>query len=141
VQCCGGYDFNAWTARVKTIASRGVSGALPDERVMEHKLKYVSGASAFVRIGCLKQVGPMNEQYFLYFEEIDWATRACGLYTMGYCAASMVYHKEGRSIGSHRSSGSRSLFSERYLSRNRVERWLGLFEQISMVLRWRVANV
>jgi GT2 family glycosyltransferase len=113
VQCLGGYDFNPWTARVKAIAAS-------DEMAVERRLKYVSGASMFLRFDLLKQVGLMNEQYFLYFEEIDWATRARGVYALGYCAASRVYHKEGRSIGSHRSSGSRSLFSERYLSRNRV---------------------
>ncbi len=113
VQCCAGYDFNTWTARVKTIAAS-------DEAAVERRLKYVSGASMFLRVDFLKRVGLMNEQYFLYFEEIDWATRASGVYALGYCEASKVYHKEGRSIGSHRSSGSRSLFSERYLSRNRV---------------------
>jgi GT2 family glycosyltransferase len=118
VQCQGGYDFNSWTARVKPIAAGGEREV--SEAEVERKLKYVSGASSFVRMEFLEQVGLLNEQYFLYFEEIDWATRAQGRFTCGYCAASRVYHKEGRSIGSHRSSGSRSLSSERWLSRNRV---------------------
>ncbi len=117
VQCPGGYDFNPWTARVKHIAaSRTGSG----EEAVEPRLRYVCGASVFARVAFLRRVGLMSEQYFLYFEEVDWATRARGGYALGYCAASVVYHKEGRSIGSHRSSGSRSLFSERYLSRNRI---------------------
>jgi GT2 family glycosyltransferase len=120
VQCCGGYDFNTWTARVKTIGLCGAGSMASREAAVERKLRYVSGASAFVRIEFLEQIGLMNEQYFLYFEEIDWATRARGLYALGYCAESKVYHKEGRSIGSHRTRGSRSLFSESYLSRNRV---------------------
>jgi GT2 family glycosyltransferase len=113
VQCPGGYGFNPWTARVKQISAS-------NDAEVERRLKYVSGASTFVRRGFLEQVGLMNEQYFLYFEEIDWATRAQGRFRLGYCAKSLVYHKEGRSIGSHRLSGSRSRASERWLSRNRV---------------------
>jgi GT2 family glycosyltransferase len=120
VQCHGGYDFNAWTARVKHIECEVSSAPATLEAEVERRLKYVSGASTFLRIEFLRHVGLMNEQYFLYFEEIDWATRAHGLYALGYCAASRVYHKEGMSIGSHKESGSRSLLSERYLSRNRI---------------------
>jgi GT2 family glycosyltransferase len=120
VQCRGGYDFNPWTARVKHIAASEASAALSGEEAVEARLRYVCGASVFVRIAFLRRVGLMSEQYFLYFEEIDWATRARGVYGLGYCAASVVYHKEGRSIGSHRSSASRSLSSEWYLSRNRI---------------------
>jgi GT2 family glycosyltransferase len=120
MQCPGGYDFNSWTARVQPIAARGEGKTVSCVAEVERKLKYVTGASSFVRVALLEQVGLMNEQYFLYFEEIDWATRAHGRFALGYCASSRVYHKEGRSIGSHRKSGSRSLFSERWLSRNRI---------------------
>jgi len=120
VQCPGGYDFNPWTARVKIIAGREESEEGTCEAEVERNLMYVSGASALLRRSFIEQVGLMNEQYFLYFEEIDWATRALGRYRMGYCAASRVFHKEGQSIGSHRTRESRSLFSERWLSRNRV---------------------
>jgi GT2 family glycosyltransferase len=120
VQCYGGYDFNDWTARVLPLTHASRADALPEEAAIERRLKYISGAAMFVRPEVLSTIGLMNEQYFLYFEEIDWATRAAGKYTLGWCARSVVYHKEGRSIGSNRSHLRRSLSSERYLSRNRI---------------------
>lgn len=41
----------------------------------------------------------MNEEYFLYFEEPDWAARARGRYGMACAPRSVVYHKVGASTG------------------------------------------
>jgi GT2 family glycosyltransferase len=121
IQCYAGFGFNEWTARVVPLSCRAKKGqGWPEESDIEAGLKYVSGASIFLRQEFVETVGLMNEQYFLYFEEIDWATRARGLYSLGYCRESTIFHKEGSKIGSNRSSKSRSLFSERYLSINRV---------------------
>jgi GT2 family glycosyltransferase len=119
VQCYGGYGFNEWTARVLPI-TKGHSRSLPSEADIEARIKYISGASTLVRRDFLENVGLLNPQYFLYFEEIDWATRGRGIYSLGYCRESVVFHKEGRAIGSNRSSKKRSVFSEAHLSRNRV---------------------
>jgi len=73
-----------------------------------------------VRRSFLEQVGLMNEEYFLYFEEIDWSTRAKGRYALAYSPSSIVYHKEGASIGSGQRRKDRSLVSERYAARNRI---------------------
>lgn len=51
----------------------------------------------------------MSEDYFLCFEELDWATRAKGLYSLAYAPNSIVYHKEGASIGSNRERKDKSL--------------------------------
>jgi GT2 family glycosyltransferase len=120
VQCCAGYSFNTWTARVRPAATMTTADHLPTEASVESRLRYVSGASMFVRRAFIEDVGLLNEQYFLYFEEIDWITRAKGKFGLGYCAASQVLHKEGRSIGSAKDSRMRSLFSEHWLSRNRI---------------------
>jgi GT2 family glycosyltransferase len=120
VQASGGYDFNFWTARVLIPFADLTLSSLPSEAAMEERLMYISGASMFVRRSFVEEIGLLNEQYFLYFEEVDWATRAKGRFALGYCAASRILHKEGSSIGSHRSVERRSGFSERYLSRNRV---------------------
>jgi GT2 family glycosyltransferase/lipopolysaccharide/colanic/teichoic acid biosynthesis glycosyltransferase len=36
---------------------------------------WVSGAAMMVRREALDDVGPMEERYFLYFEDVDWCTR------------------------------------------------------------------
>ena len=66
----------------------------------------------------LEQIGLLYEGYFLYYEELDIATRAKGLFKLAYAHDSLVFHKEGASIGTHASGGSPlSLY---YLYRNRL---------------------
>jgi len=36
---------------------------------------WVSGAAMMVRAEAIADVGPMDERYFLYFEDVDWCTR------------------------------------------------------------------
>ena len=62
----------------------------------------------------------MEESYFLYFEELDWAMRARGKFDLAYARDSVIYHKEGASIGSHSDRRKRSVASDQYLSRSRV---------------------
>lgn len=93
--------------------------AVCDKNDVERQMAYVVGASMLVSRGFLKTIGLMSEDYFLYYEEIDWAFRAHGKFGLAYCDKSHVYHKEGGSIGSS-STGEPSATSTRYLYRNRV---------------------
>ncbi len=60
-------------------------------------MDYVVGASMFVRKTFIEEVGYMSEDYFLYFEELDWILRgkACGSYRIS--PEAIVFHKEGGS--------------------------------------------
>jgi GT2 family glycosyltransferase len=60
----------------------------------------------------------MDESYFLYSEEHDWAQRGRFFFRLGYAPKSIVYHKHGATIGTNPSGGSAlSLF---YLYRNKI---------------------
>ena len=39
----------------------------------------------------------MQEDYFLYFEELDWAMRGRDRFSWGYAADSHIFHKSGGS--------------------------------------------
>lgn len=78
------------------------------------KISYVIGAAMLVKKEFLEKIGLMNEFYFLYYEELDWAKRAENKFKIDVCLDSIVYHKEGASIV------TRSSFSEYYLLRNRL---------------------
>ena len=135
VQCFGGYGFNFWTGRVRPMNFPPDPNCPPAADEVERLLAYVSGASTLVRREFLDTVGLMNEQYFLYFEEIDWAVRGMA-FRKGYCPESIVFHKEGRSIGSSRAATRRSEQSELWLTRNRI-----LFTRTYYPLRAPVAAV
>lgn len=86
-----------------------------------NKMNMVLGASVFISKDFIEDVGYMCEDYFLYFEEIDWAMRARGKYKIGCATESVVYHKEGSVIGaSGRSKNNKSILSDYYLIRNRI---------------------
>jgi GT2 family glycosyltransferase len=64
------------------------------------KMDFVAGTSMLVRKEFLKEVGLLNEDYFLYYEEPDWAERGKRLeWRMGYCFKAIVYHKGGSTTG------------------------------------------
>ena len=81
---------------------------------------YIEGASMLVRRDFLETVGLMAEDYFLYFEEMDWVMRARGRFNFTYAPESIVYHKEGCSIGSHKDRNRRSALSDFFQARNRL---------------------
>lgn len=93
-----------------------------DPAVVESRMTYVFGASMLVSRKLLEQVGEMETGYFLYFEELDWALRARGRFSLAYAPDSIVYHKAGATAGSSRSISARSSRSEYLLIRNRL--WL-----------------
>jgi GT2 family glycosyltransferase len=83
-------------------------------------MNYVSGASLIVSRRFLQDVGLMCEDYFLYFEEADWAIRAKGRYSLAYAPKSIVYHKLGASIGTSSDPRKKSLVCDYYNIRNRI---------------------
>ena len=116
VQALGGKSYNYWTSRVRSLSSTSVDQLPGSQRSFD----FVNGASMFVSRRFLEIVGLMEESYFLYFEELDWAMRSKGQFRLGYAPDSIVYHKEGAQAGSHSDRMKRSLLSERFLSKNRV---------------------
>ncbi len=86
----------------------------------EARMNYVEGASMLVSKQFVEQVGLMCEDYFLYFEEADWAIRAKGRFRLGYASRSVVYHKVGRSIGTSSNPLTISYTSDYFNIRNRL---------------------
>lgn len=121
VQSYGGGTFNANRAMTRHIGEGSKLGVLSDAEVrrIEAQMVYVVGASMLVSRRFIECVGMMQEDYFLYFEEIDWVERSrrgTVQFQLAFAAGSIVYHKVGASIGTQ----SRSLLSVRYLAINRL---------------------
>jgi GT2 family glycosyltransferase len=121
VQSVGGSTFNRWTASPRDIHNSYLAVSVTDCNADKLKLDYVSGASTLVRKSLLLDVGLMSEDYFLYFEEIDWYQRARHKYTNTVSIRSIVYHKEGASIGSSSNANERSLNADYYIVRNKIK--------------------
>lgn len=65
-----------------------------------HEIDWLSGASMLVRREVFERTGPFDEQYFLYFEELDFFRRARALgYRSFYVPDSRVVHLVGQTTG------------------------------------------
>lgn len=122
VQALGGGMLNRRTGKTRHLgAFMPASEVRMDEaaaRDVESNMAYVLGASMFASRSWIERVGLLDERYFLYYEELDWASRATGIMPMGYAPECMVVHKEGASIGTAPSGGS--AISVHHLHRSRV---------------------
>ncbi len=86
VQAQGGKTYRRWTARVRSEPQFTI------DELTSHptSIDYVNGASMLASRAFLEEIGLMDESYFLYFEELDWAMRALGKFQLGYAKESVV---------------------------------------------------
>lgn len=101
VQALGGGSYLPWLGTVRHVGE----GTPVDEARMASP-DYVLGASLMVSAAFVRRIGFLSEDYFLYFEELDWAARAGGQFTVAHAPDSMVYHKEGGTSGSTRAGAA-----------------------------------
>jgi len=114
VQCAGGCRyFPILTIFKPVLAGQPIKNVLArNENV---KLDYIDGASLFFRSTVLEKVGLLNEEYFLFYEELDYAQRLKKQdYQMAWCQKSLVYHKGSASVGSVREGNRQKLKQANY---------------------------
>jgi GT2 family glycosyltransferase len=120
IQALGGGCYCRWIGLPWHYGRINTWGKKIDERRAEAWMNYVEGASMLVSRQFLSEVGLMCEDYFLYFEEADWAIRANGRFRLGYAAQSIVYHKVGGSIGTSSNPTKQSDTGDYFNIRNRL---------------------
>lgn len=111
--CIQGYGglYRPWMALTKSVL---------DEKDIPN-IDYVIGASVFISREFLNKIGLMCEDYFLYFEELDWAERARGKFKLSCEPRSIVYHKEGAVVGANsKHPENKSELADYYSMRNRL---------------------
>ena len=98
--CCGGYT-NRWTL-LSTLFGQGLpiqtASSIPRAKI-EGEMNFVYGASVMASRKFVETVGYMDERYFLYCEEQDWAWSAANRFDLAYAPDAHVLHKEGESTG------------------------------------------
>ena len=79
----------------------------PAPEAIEAQLHSPSGASCYVTRACIEAIFPLDERYFLFFEDLDWGVRARRAgFRIGHAHAFVVIDQGGTSVGGSRSSGS-----------------------------------
>jgi GT2 family glycosyltransferase len=120
IQALGGGHYCRWIGLPWHYGRFSRWGGPVDLQRAESWMNYVEGASMLVSRRFLEEIGLLCEDYFLYFEEADWAIRANGRFSLGYAPQSIVYHKVGGSIGTSSNPARKSYVSDFYNIRNRL---------------------
>ena len=121
IQARGGGWYCKWIGLPWHIGQLDKVSARPKQAHVEKWMNYVVGASMLVSRDFIHKVGLMSEDYFLYFEELDWVLRAGPHFNLAYAPESIVYHKLGASIGTSTDPRKKSLICEYYSIRNRIK--------------------
>ncbi len=88
----------------------------PGEQSRPRSVTFASGSAFLVRSETLKQVGPLEEKFFMYFEDLEFSSRVRRRYSILYVPASRVYHK----VGAGSSWAQYSPLYHYYYTRNRL---------------------
>ncbi|MBU1690131.1 MAG: glycosyltransferase family 2 protein [Gammaproteobacteria bacterium] len=104
---CSAHTFHSPLSQLDEGARLGVLSRLLHRYVVTsppqdvaHPCDWVSGASMIIRRQVIEDIGLMDEDYFLYFEEVDFCRRAQQAgWECWYVPESRVMHLEGASTG------------------------------------------
>jgi GT2 family glycosyltransferase len=120
IQALGGGRYLRWIGLPWHYGRFSRWGPMANQQRAESRMNYVEGASMLVSRRFLDEIGLLCEDYFLYFEEADWAIRAKGRFRLGYAPQSIVYHKVGCSIGTSSNPAEKSFVCDYFNIRNRI---------------------
>lgn len=113
LQYAGYTQMNYYTARNACI------GQFEEDRGQFDSLTgvtgYAHGAAMMLSKAAVEKAGFMAENYFLYYEELDWCERIRRAgYEIHVNLQALIYHKESVSVG------KRSTLKEFFMTRNRI---------------------
>ncbi|QQL50891.1 glycosyltransferase family 2 protein [Mucilaginibacter ginkgonis] len=113
LQYAGFTPMNYYTCRNETIGKFKKDDGQYDDRL--GPTGYAHGAAMMARREAVEKAGLMAENFFLYYEEMDWCDRiARAGYDIWFVPQAVIYHKESVSVG--RASG----LKEYFMNRNRI---------------------
>ena len=119
-QAFGGAHLNAFTLLGKNIAAGRAMHDAPSCAEAEAKMSYPLGAAMALRKDYLDNVGYLDERFFLYYEEADWALRGGSSRRPVWAPTAIVYHRHGAAAGSRLEPGRRSPLSDYHMARSRM---------------------
>ncbi len=113
LQYAGYTPLHYMTARNKCIGQFEIDRGQYDQMI--GKTAYAHGAAMMVRREAIDSAGLMEENFFLYYEELDWCERIKKHgFEIWVNPQAVIYHKESTTVG------KQSSLKEYYMNRNRI---------------------
>lgn len=112
IQYAGMTPVHPLTARNRTLGAHEPNRGQFAE---SYPSAYAHGAAMMIRREVLDQAGPMEQRFFLYYEELDWCERIRREgFSIWVEPRALVYHKESSTVG------KLSPLKTYFLNRNRI---------------------
>ena len=115
-----GAAYDRKRARARTLFAGGALDSLPPVEEIEREIEYVIGAAMFIRSNVLRRTKGLSEDYFLYYEELDFSKKLKPGERLGWAPDACIRHKVGGSIGTGRANGRPSNTSLYYDHRSKI---------------------
>jgi len=124
VQCFGGAALDPVLLIGRNIGDGDSIGEMPDRQRVEARLGYPLGAAIAFRRDYLARAGYLDERYFLYYEEADWALAGGPPNRPAWAPGAVVYHRYGAASKSRRAgageASARSPLADFHMTRSRI---------------------
>jgi len=99
------------------------------DRQKTREVDWLLGAAMMIKRRALREVGPMDERFFLYFEDTDWCLRFWKKgWSVVYFSEARMHHYHGRL--SKKTRGAADLFFNKYV-------WIHISSAIKYFWKWR----
>ena len=134
IQMDGG-TVNRWTGVTGNLNLGATDAQTPCPTA--DQFDFITGANVIASRRFYEEIGPMPEDYFLYYEEVDWAARGAHLPRV-FCDATRVYHRTGTAIGSPTLDRIASPFSMYFKYRGRM-RFVARTNPVALPVTWAYA--
>jgi GT2 family glycosyltransferase len=96
VETAGGFRYDKWTTRIRPLYAGAHIEDIPGLPPLP--MDYVYGCSMFIAADIFRAIGLFDEKFFLFYEELDFCTRAKRhRIPLSWCKESVVVHMGGRS--------------------------------------------
>lgn len=124
VQCFGGASLHPALLVGRNIGEGAMIADAPARSAVEAMMTYPLGAAIALRKDYLARAGYLDERYFLYYEEADWALAGGAANRPGWASDAVVYHRYGSASKSLRrpagEPSGRSAFADYHMTRSRT---------------------
>jgi hypothetical protein len=136
IEYAGYNPINVFTGRNKMIGNCQIDNGQFD---LLSVTNYAHGGGMLISRQVAEITGLMNENYFLYYEELDWSEQIKNKgFKIYYQPAALIYHKESAS------TGKGSPLKTYYLTRNRIlfmRRWMNKWNLLVFGLYFTIFTI
>lgn len=118
---CAGGDF---TPVIRKSVQRGLNQPDRGQFDQSGRCGFANGCALLLSAEILERIGPMDERFFLYYEDTEYSLRAAAMgVEIRYCAKAVVYHKVNGSTEGNEKPANAYYITRNWLLCNRLHMW------------------